>query len=45
MAKKQITWPRRALHRDYKIYYTFSDLEITVLAIWDTRRNQENFAI
>lgn len=36
---------RFAVVKDYKIYYTFSDHELTVLTIWDTRRNQEIFKI
>lgn len=31
--------------RDYKIYYTFTEDEVTVLAIWDTRRNEDTFII
>lgn len=30
--------------KDYK-YYTFSDRDVTVLTIWDTRRNQGTFNI
>jgi plasmid stabilization system protein ParE len=31
--------------KDNKIYYTFSEHEITVLAIWDTRRNRNTLDI
>lgn len=36
---------RYAVIRDYKIYYTFTDMQITVLAIWDTRRDHKTFNI
>lgn len=31
-----------AIIKDYKIYYTYSDHYITVVTIWDTRRNPKN---
>lgn len=31
--------------RYYRIYYTFSDNRLTVLSIWDTRRNQASYNI
>jgi len=31
--------------RDYKIYNTFTVDEVTVLTIWDTRRNEDTFII
>ena len=36
---------RYAIIRDYKIYYTFTDTAITVLSIWDTRRDQKNLEV
>lgn len=36
---------RYVVVRDYKIYYTFDDRQITVLAIWDTRRDHKTFTI
>lgn len=36
---------REVVVRDYKIYYTYNDDEIVVLAIWDTRRDHNSFTI
>lgn len=36
---------RYVVVRDYKIYYTFNDMQIVVLAIWDTRRDHKTFTI
>lgn len=36
---------RYVVVKDYKIYYTFTDLDVTVLAIWDTRRDQKNLDV
>ncbi|HKL15347.1 MAG TPA: type II toxin-antitoxin system RelE/ParE family toxin [Balneolaceae bacterium] len=36
---------RYACIRDHKIYYTFTDRVITVLTIWDTRRDQKNLDV
>jgi plasmid stabilization system protein ParE len=36
---------RYVIVKDYKIYYTFTDYDVTVLTIWDTRRNQKNLDV
>jgi len=36
---------RYVIVRDYKIYYTFNDNQVVVLAIWDTRRDHNTFTI
>lgn len=36
---------RYVVIRDYKIYYTFDDHQLTVLLIWDTRRDHKTFTI
>lgn len=36
---------RHVIVRDYKIYYTFTERDITVLTIWDTRRDQKNLNV
>lgn len=36
---------RYVIIRDYKIYYTFTDDQITVLTLWDTRRDRYNLDV
>jgi toxin YoeB len=36
---------RYVIVRDYKIYYTYNDEQIVILAIWDTRRDHKSFSI
>jgi len=36
---------RFVLVRSYKIFYTFDENQLTVLAIWDTRRDKSGFEV
>jgi plasmid stabilization system protein ParE len=31
-----------AYHRDYAVFYEFTEMELIIYAVWDTRRNPEN---
>lgn len=36
---------RFVIIKHYRLYYTFSDSELAVLRIWDTRRNENSFTV